>query len=90
MLAQDLVSLAGKILRIELDGGIPKDNPIPNSPVYSFGHRNPQGLTWNLQNTLYESEHGPTAHDEINIIKPGGNYGWPLAIGDEIIKLTLK
>ena len=84
MLAQDLVSLAGKILRIELDGGIPKDNPIPNSPVYSFGHRNPQGLTWNLQNTLYESEHGPIAHDEINIIKPGENYGWPLATGDEI------
>ena len=84
MLAQDPASLAGKILRIELDGSIPKDNPIPNSPVYSFGHRNPQGLTWNLQNTLYESEHGPTAHDEINIIKPGANYGWPLAIGDEV------
>lgn len=82
-LAQDLSSLAGKILRIELDGSIPSDNPFPNSPVYSLGHRNPQGLAWNSKNILYSSEHGQTAHDEINIIQPGANYGWPLVQGDE-------
>lgn len=82
-LAQDSSSTAGKILRIELDGSIPKDNPISNSPVYSLGHRNPQGLAWNSRNVLYASEHGQTAHDEINIIKPGANYGWPLVQGDE-------
>lgn len=82
-LAQDPKSTAGKILRIELDGSIPKDNPISNSPVYSLGHRNPQGLAWNSQNVLYASEHGQSAHDEINIIKPGANYGWPLVQGDE-------
>ena len=82
-LAQDQASTAGKILRIELDGSIPKDNPITNSPVYSLGHRNPEGLAWNLKNVLYESEHGQSAHDEINIIKPGANYGWPLVQGNE-------
>lgn len=82
-LAQDSTSTAGKILRIELDGSIPKDNPISNSPVYSLGHRNPQGLAWNSRNVLYASEHGQTAHDEINIIRPGANYGWPLVQGDE-------
>lgn len=83
ILAQDLTSTAGKILRIELDGSIPSDNPFPNSPVYSLGHRNPQGLAWNSKNILYSSEHGQTAHNEINIIQPGGNYGWPLVQGDE-------
>ena len=82
-LSQDLASTAGKILRIELDGSIPKDNPIPNSPIYSLGHRNPQGLAWNSNNILYSSEHGQSAHDEINIIQPGANYGWPLVQGDE-------
>lgn len=82
-LAQDLKSTAGKILRIELDGSIPKDNPFVNSPVYSLGHRNPQGLAWNSKNMLYESEHGQIGHDEINIIHPGANYGWPLVQGDE-------
>lgn len=83
MLAQDPVSIAGKILRIELDGRIPQDNPITKSPVYSLGHRNPQGLAWNSKNVLYASEHGQSAHDEINIVKPGANYGWPLVEGDE-------
>ncbi|SHJ96411.1 Glucose/arabinose dehydrogenase, beta-propeller fold [Clostridium cavendishii DSM 21758] len=83
LLAQDLKSTAGKILRIELDGSIPKDNPIINSPIYSLGHRNPQGLAWNFNNILYESEHGQSAHDEINIIKPGLNYGWPMIQGNE-------
>lgn len=83
ILAQDITSLAGKILRIELDGGIPVDNPFPNSPVYSYGHRDPQGLAWNSDNVLYETEHGQTAHDEINLIHPGANYGWPIVQGDE-------
>lgn len=83
ILAQDASSTAGKILRIELDGSIPVDNPISNSPIYSLGHRNTQGLAWNSNNILYASEHGQTAHDEINIIKPGANYGWPLVQGDE-------
>lgn len=82
-LAQDKNSLAGKILRLTPDGGIPPDNPFPNSPVYSFGHRNPQGLAWNRDGYLYASEHGSSAHDEINIIRPGKNYGWPLVRGAE-------
>jgi glucose/arabinose dehydrogenase len=82
--AQDLTSLAGKILRINLDGSIPQDNPIVNSPIYSYGHRNPEGLSWNFNNIMYSSDHGQTAHDEINIILPGANYGWPLVEGDEI------
>ncbi len=82
-LAQDPSSTAGKILRIALDGSIPGDNPIANSPVYSLGHRNPQGLAWGWQNILYASEHGPRAYDEINIIESGTNYGWPLVQSDE-------
>lgn len=81
-LAQDLRSLSGKILRINPDGSIPTDNPFPGSPVYSFGHRNPQGLDWHpVTGRLYEVEHGPSAHDELNLIVPGGNYGWPRIIG---------
>ncbi len=87
-LAQDLGSLAGKILRINPDGTVPGDNPFPGSPVYSYGHRNPQGLAWHpLTGALYSTEHGPSgerlqfAHDEINLIEPGGNYGWPEVIG---------
>ncbi|MEM2203138.1 MAG: PQQ-dependent sugar dehydrogenase [Sulfolobales archaeon] len=77
-LAQRLDSLAGKILRIEDDGSIPKDNPFYPSPVYSYGHRNPQGIDWHPSHGfMVASEHGPVAHDEINVIIPGGNYGWP-------------
>ena len=75
--AQDRASLAGKILRLNDDGSIPSDNPNPNSPVYSFGHRNPQGLAWDYQGNLYETEEGPTKNDEINLIKKDKNYGWP-------------
>lgn len=82
-LSQEEGSLAGKILRIKLDGSVPEDNPFPDSPVYSLGHRNPQGLAWSEDGILYSSEHGPTAHDEINRIEGGGNYGWPEIIGDE-------
>lgn len=75
--AQDISSLAGKILRIGKDGTIPKDNPFENY-VYSLGHRNPQGIAWHpLSKELYASEHGPTRNDEINLIKKGKNYGWP-------------
>ncbi len=81
--SQDITSLAGKILRMNLDGSIPKDNPIPNSYVYSYGHRNPQGLAWDEKGTLYSTEHGQSAHDEINLIEPGKNYGWPVIEGDE-------
>lgn len=83
-LAQDRESLGGKILRIAPDGSIPADNPWPGSPVYSLGHRNPQGLAWHPETgELYASEHGQSAHDEINRIEAGGNYGWPRIEGDE-------
>ncbi len=81
--AQDLSVLEGKILRINLDGTIPSDNPFPNSFVYSYGHRNPQGLTWSLDGTLFASEHGNSANDEINKIDAGQNYGWPIIEGIE-------
>ena len=87
-LAQDLDSWGGKILRLTPDGKIPDDNPFPGSPVYSYGHRNPQGLAWHPKTgDLFSSEHGPSGeqgwrgHDEINLITPGGNYGWPIEIG---------
>jgi glucose/arabinose dehydrogenase len=87
--AQDLGSLAGKILRLNPDGSVPADNPFgPDSPVYTYGHRNPQGLAFHPQTgVLFETEHGPSgevgfgAYDEVNIIVPGANYGWPLAVG---------
>lgn len=75
--AQNVSSLVGKILRINPDGSIPVDNPFPNSPVYSYGHRNPQGLAWNSGGALFATEHGTTAMDEINLITSGKNYGWP-------------
>lgn len=85
-LAQRTDTLAGKILRLALDGSVPADNPFPGSYIYSYGHRNPQGLAWDAQGQLYATEHGPSGdpggHDEINLIKPGANYGWPLVIGD--------
>lgn len=82
-LAQDVDALEGKILRINLDGSVPNDNPFPQSYVYSYGHRNPQGLTWSTDGTMYASEHGNAANDEINIIEKGKNYGWPLIEGTE-------
>ncbi|WP_010529495.1 PQQ-dependent sugar dehydrogenase [Lentibacillus jeotgali] len=82
-IAQDPDSLGGKILRMNLDGSIPSDNPFPDSYVYSYGHRNPQGLTWTSDGTLYASEHGNDANDEINRIEAGQNYGWPVIEGNE-------
>jgi glucose/arabinose dehydrogenase len=88
-LAQQVSSLAGKVLRLNSDGSVPEDNPFgPTSPVYSYGHRNPQGLAFDPHSgSLFETEHGPSGevgignHDEVNVIVPGGNYGWPAAIG---------
>jgi len=80
--AQDLKSLAGKILRVGLNGRVPNDNPFPNSFVYSYGHRNPQGLAWSADGRLFISEHGPSGNDELNVIVPKGNYGWPDNVGD--------
>lgn len=82
-IAQDPKSLGGKIFRINLDGSVPSDNPFTDSYVYSYGHRNPQGITWVSDGTLYASEHGNSAHDEINKIEAGQNYGWPLIEGLE-------
>jgi aldose sugar dehydrogenase len=85
--AQSLESLAGKILRINDDGSIPENNPFDNSPVYSYGHRNSQGLAWDNENNLWSTEHGRSGnlsgYDEINRIEAGGNYGWPVIQGSE-------
>ncbi|HEV8285413.1 MAG TPA: PQQ-dependent sugar dehydrogenase [Chitinophagaceae bacterium] len=75
-LPQNTNSKNGKLLRLNLDGTIPSDNPFPNNPVWSYGHRNPQGLVM-ANNILYASEHGPDIEDELNIIEKGRNYGWP-------------
>lgn len=80
-LAQDPKSWAGKILRIDADGAVPGDNPFPRSPVYSLGHRNPQGLAWDQRGRLLAAEHGPSGHDEINHVEAGRNYGWPRVQG---------
>ena len=85
--AQNKGALNGKILRLNADGSIPADNPFPNSYVYSYGHRNPQGLAWQPgSNLLYSTEHGPSGtpaccRDELNLIEAGKNYGWPIIYG---------
>lgn len=78
--AQSISSLSGKVLRFNLDGTIPSDNPYPGSPVWSFGHRNQQGLVV-VNGIMYASEHGPTIEDEVNIIEKNRNYGWPIVNG---------
>jgi PQQ-dependent dehydrogenase (s-GDH family) len=80
-LAQDLTSLNGKVLRVNPDGTIPEDNPYyamssRRNEIWSYGHRNPQGLVFN-NGILYSSEHGPSTNDEMNIIEKDRNYGWP-------------
>lgn len=94
-ISQNLNSLGGKILRINSDGTIPDNNPWKNSPIYSIGHRNPQGMDWDKSGNLFVTEHGPSglrgiAHDEINKIIAGANYGWPDIIGDEEKENMLK
>lgn len=92
-IAQDLNSLGGKILRLKDDGTIPADNPFVSrggkaAMVYSYGHRNPQGLAWDSAGQLWSTEHGrsgvTSGLDEINLIKPGANYGWPESEGDNV------
>jgi glucose/arabinose dehydrogenase len=75
-LPQNMNSLAGKLLRINLDGSIPADNPVANNPVWSMGHRNAQGLVL-VNGRIFTSEHGPSIEDEVNLIEKGRNYGWP-------------
>lgn len=94
-LSQNLSSYGGKVLRMTTSGLVPKDNPFKNSYVYAYGLRNSQGLAWTSSGTLYASDHGPsgapipgggtdtTGLDEINVIKPGGNYGWPTIQGTQ-------
>lgn len=76
----NITSLNGKVLRINLDGTIPADNPVPDNPVWSLGHRNAQGLVFH-NGILYSSEHGPNNDDEVNIILKGRHYGWPFVAG---------
>lgn len=83
MSAQDISELSGKILRTTPDGDVPTDNPYPNSYVYSYGHRNPQGITWSDDGTMYSSEFGQNTWDELNVIEAGSNYGWPNVEGIE-------
>ena len=79
--AQDFRSLAGKILRITTEGDPAPDNPEPDSPVWSLGHRNVQGLAFDDAGRLWASEFGAQTFDELNLVTPGGNYGWPLIEG---------
>lgn len=75
--SQNPASLNGKILRLNLDGSIPANNPTPGSPVYTLGHRNPQGLIRLPSGRVYSSEHGENTDDEVNLVEAGRNYGWP-------------
>jgi glucose/arabinose dehydrogenase len=91
--AQDTNSLAGKILRVTIDGKPVADNPFGNE-VYSYGHRNPQGLAWDEKGNLWSTEHGRSGIlsglDEINLIEKGNNYGWPTIQGDETEEGMMK
>ena len=79
--SQDQTSNAGKILRMLPDGGVPSDNPTQGSLVYASGFRDPQGISWDAQGRLYANEFGPDRDDEVNVVTPGGNYGWPVVTG---------
>jgi len=84
MSASNYISYVGKTLRLNLDGTIPADNPVVEgvrSHIYTYGHRNPQGIEFGPDGTLYSSEHGPKTDDEINVLEAGANYGWPHVAG---------
>src|SRR5207253_3055118 len=82
--AESTGSPNGKILRVTDDGSVPSGNPLPGSPVFAYGLRNPQGLAWDAGGHLYASNNGPTGefgllpHDEVDLVQPGGFYGWPV------------
>jgi len=78
---QDTAALGGKILRLTPEGRPAPGNPFGENPVYSLGHRNVQGLAWDSAGRLWASEFGPNVNDELNLIVPGGNYGWPEVTG---------
>ncbi|MGZ4591024.1 MAG: PQQ-dependent sugar dehydrogenase [Actinomycetes bacterium] len=80
-LAQQKSSLGGKILRITPTGGVPAGNPFPGSKVWSYGHRNVEGLAWDSAGRLWATEFGDKSWDELNLIRPGHNYGWPATQG---------
>lgn len=80
--AQDPDSLGGKILRLTPTGEVPGDNPVTGNPMWSMGHRNPQGLGWHADGTLVAAEFGQDTWDELNVIEPGANYGWPVVEGE--------
>ncbi len=79
--SQNPDSLGGKILRLDPSGAIPADNPFPGSPVFTLGHRNPQGIAWDAAGNMFASEFGQNTWDEFNQITAGSNYGWPAAEG---------
>ncbi|MDQ4084428.1 MAG: PQQ-dependent sugar dehydrogenase [Actinomycetota bacterium] len=85
-LSQDRDSLGGKILRINPDGSVPAGNPVPRSPVWTFGHRNVQGLAFDTRDRLWATEFGSDVWDELNRIEKGLNYGWPAAEGDSDVR----
>ncbi len=78
MRAQDTATPYGKVMRVREDGSIPADNPIPGNPMWSYGHRNQQGMTMDLEGNLWDTEHGPRGGDEVNLVQKGANYGWPV------------
>lgn len=82
--AQDPGDVPGRVLRLNDDGSVPEDNPLgPGNPTYSLGHRNSFGLCADpLSGRMWQTENGPDAHDEVNLLRPGGNYGWPEVLGD--------
>jgi len=81
-LAQDPASLGGKVLRLEPDGSVPPDDPIRGNPLFTLGHRNSFGICLDpASGDIWETENGPTSDDEINLLRPGGNYGWPMVMG---------